>query len=75
MREAPSRISTRWLAEQMHDIMPPLIIGSLVTGIIVAIVANIGVRLIWRWHVSHHWKRRRQKRRQRRAQIEAELDN
>jgi uncharacterized protein (DUF2062 family) len=40
-----------------------------------AIVVNIGIRLIWRWHVSHNWKRRRQKRRQRRAQIEAEFDD
>ncbi len=23
VREAPSRISTRWIAEQMHDILPP----------------------------------------------------
>ncbi|GEN27523.1 hypothetical protein HVA01_11690 [Halovibrio variabilis] len=75
VREAPSRISTRWVAEQMHDIMPPLILGSLVTAVILAIVANIGVRLIWRWHVSHHWKRRRLKRRQRREQIEAEFDD
>ncbi|HAA46245.1 MAG: hypothetical protein XD36_0164 [Halomonas sp. 54_146] len=75
VREAPSRISTRWIAEQMHDIMPPLIVGSLFTAVILAIVANIGIRLIWRWHVSHNWKRRRLKRRQRRAQVEAEFDD
>ncbi|MBE0399195.1 DUF2062 domain-containing protein [Halomonas sp. FME1] len=75
VREAPSKISTHWIAEQMHDIMPPLIVGSLVTAIFLAIVANIGIRLIWRWHVSHNWKRRRLKRRQRRARIEAEFDD
>ncbi|BBI50268.1 hypothetical protein HORIV_26890 [Vreelandella olivaria] len=74
VREAPSRISTRWIAEQMHDIMPALVVGSLVTAVVLAIVVNIGIRLIWRWHVSHNWKRRRLKRRQRRAQIEAEFD-
>ncbi|MBS3666867.1 MULTISPECIES: DUF2062 domain-containing protein [Halomonadaceae] len=74
VREAPSRISTRWIAEQMHDIMPALVVGSLVTAVVLAIVVNIGIRLIWRWHVSHNWKRRRHKRRQRRAQIEAEFD-
>ncbi|WP_386083268.1 DUF2062 domain-containing protein [Vreelandella sp. F11] len=75
VREAPSRISTRWIAEQMHDIMPALVVGSLVTAVVLAIVVNIGIRLIWRWHVSHNWKRRRQIRRQRRAQIEAEFDD
>ncbi|CAN0551976.1 unnamed protein product [Ectocarpus sp. 12 AP-2014] len=75
VREAPSRISTRWIAEQMHDIMPPLIVGSLVTAIILAIFVNVAIRLIWRWHVSHNWKRRRLKRRQRRSQIETEFDD
>lgn len=75
VREAPSKISTHWIAEQMHDIMPPLIVGSLVTAFFLAIVANIGIRLIWRWHVSYNWKRRRLKRRQRRARIEAEFDD
>ncbi|MCB8889754.1 DUF2062 domain-containing protein [Vreelandella malpeensis] len=75
VREAPSRISTRWLAEQMHDIVPPLFLGSVVAAIIVAVLANIAIRLIWRWHVSHNWKRRRQKRRQRRARIESEFDD
>ena len=74
-REAPSRISTRWIAEQMHDILPPLLLGSLITAIVLAAVANIGIRLIWRWHVSHNWKRRRLKRRRRRARIESEFDD
>ena len=74
-REAPSRISTRWIAEQMHDILPPLLLGSLITAIVLAVVANIGIRLIWRWPVSHNWKRRRLKRRRRRARIESEFDD
>lgn len=74
-REAPSRISTRWLAEQMHDIMPALLLGSLVSALALALIANVAVRLIWRWHVSHHWKRRRQQRRLRRARVEAEFDD
>ncbi|MEC9304001.1 MAG: DUF2062 domain-containing protein [Pseudomonadota bacterium] len=72
-REAPSRISTRWIAEQMHDILPPLLLGSLITAIVLAVVANIGIRLIWRWHVSHNWKRRRRKITRRRARIETEF--
>ncbi|WP_193068243.1 DUF2062 domain-containing protein, partial [Halomonas sp. 3D7M] len=56
VREAPSRISTRWIAEQMHDILPPLMLGSLISALLSAMLANIVIRLIWRWHVSHHWK-------------------
>ncbi|MGP8290553.1 DUF2062 domain-containing protein [Vreelandella zhanjiangensis] len=75
VREAPTRISTRWIAEQMHDILPPLVVGSLVTAIVLALVANVGIRLIWRWHVSHNWKRRRQNRQRRRARVESEFDD
>ncbi|MFI0471466.1 DUF2062 domain-containing protein [Halomonas sp. HMF6819] len=74
VREAPSRISTRWLAEQMHDILPPLFLGSIVTAVVLAVLANVTIRLLWRWHVSYNWKRRRQKRRRRRAKIESEFD-
>ena len=75
VREAPTRISTRWIAEQMHDILPPLVVGSLVTAIVLALVANVGIRLIWRWHVSHNWKRRRQNRQRRRERVESEFDD
>lgn len=75
VREAPSRISTRWIAEQMHDILPPLMAGSLITAVVLAIIANVGIRLIWRWHVSHNWKRRHQKRQRRRAKIESQFDD
>lgn len=75
VREAPSRISTRWIAEQMHDIVPPLFLGSFVVAILLAIVANVAIRLIWRWHISQNWKRRRQKRRQRRARLESQFDD
>ncbi|WP_346799281.1 DUF2062 domain-containing protein [Halomonas sp. Bachu 37] len=75
LREPPSRISTRWIAEQMTDIMPALILGSLVTAVCLALVANVMIRLLWRWHVSRHWKLRRLKRRQRRERIESEFDD
>lgn len=75
VREAPVHLSTQWIAEQIHDILPALFLGSLISAVLLAVLANAGIRLIWRWHVSRHWKRRRQKRRQRRARIEAEFDD
>lgn len=75
VREAPVRLSTRWIAEQMHDILPALFVGSLISAVILAALANVAIRLIWRWHVSRHWRRRQRKRRQRRARIEAEFDD
>jgi len=75
VREAPSRISTRWIAEQMQDIMPALFLGSLISAVTLAIVANIAIRLIWRWNVSRNWRQRRVKRQLRRAKMESQFDD
>ncbi len=67
-REAPTRISTRWIAERMADILPALALGSVVSAVLLAVLANAVVRLLWRWRVSRSWKRRALKRRRRRLE-------
>ncbi|GHE22555.1 hypothetical protein GCM10017767_30760 [Halomonas urumqiensis] len=62
-REAPSRLSTRWIAEQMVDIMPALVVGSIVSAVVLAILGNLVIRLLWRWQVSRSWRQRRWRRR------------
>lgn len=66
-REAPDQLSTRWVAEQLLEILPTLALGSLVAAVAVGLAANLGVRLLWRWHVVRSWKRRRHRRRRRRG--------
>ncbi|MCE8015682.1 DUF2062 domain-containing protein [Halomonas sp. MCCC 1A17488] len=68
-REAPARISTRWIAERMADILPALALGSVATAIVLAILANLLVRLVWRWRISRSWKQRTLKRRLRRRDM------
>ena len=62
-REVPERLSTRWIAEQMADILPALAVGSVVSAIVLALLGNLMIRLIWRWHVSRSWKARHRRRR------------
>ncbi|WP_148254687.1 DUF2062 domain-containing protein [Aidingimonas lacisalsi] len=61
-REAPDQLSTRWVAEQMLDILPALAIGSIVSAVIAGLLGNITIRLIWRWQVSRSWRRRKRRR-------------
>ncbi|RDB43766.1 DUF2062 domain-containing protein [Halomonas sp. DQ26W] len=70
VREAPTRISTRWIAERMADILPALALGSLVSAIVFAIVGNVLIRLVWRWQISRSWKQRALRRRQARLDRE-----
>ncbi len=66
-REAPDRLSTRWIAEQMADILPALAVGSVVSAIVLAVLGNLAIRLIWRWQISRSWQARRRRRRRRPA--------
>ncbi|MDR9439446.1 MAG: DUF2062 domain-containing protein [Halomonas sp.] len=66
VRQAPERISTRWIAEQLVDILPTLALGSLVAAVAIAALANLAIRLVWRWQVSRSWKARARRRRRHR---------
>lgn len=63
VREAPDRISTHWIAEQLVDILPALALGSLVAAVVIAALAHLTIRLVWRWQVSRSWKARTRRRR------------
>lgn len=63
--DPPSRISTRWMAEQLQGILPSLLLGAILMAIALGILGNVCVRLIWRWHVSRQWVMRRQRYRRR----------
>ncbi|NAW35085.1 DUF2062 domain-containing protein [Halomonas alimentaria] len=62
-RDAPERLSPYWIAERLGDILPSLALGSVVTAVALALVANLAVRLLWRWQISRSWKARHRRRR------------
>ncbi|WP_280546733.1 MULTISPECIES: DUF2062 domain-containing protein [unclassified Halomonas] len=66
VRQAPERLSTHWIAEQLMDILPSLALGSLVAAVVIAALANLVIRLVWRWQVSRSWKARARRRRRHR---------
>lgn len=63
-RQVPDQLSVHWIAAKMADILPPLMLGSLVAAVSVGLLGNLIIRLIWRWHVARNWKRRARRRRQ-----------
>ncbi len=52
-------LSLTWLTAQLAVVWQPLLLGSLVCGIVSGIVGFIVVRLYWRWRVSRQWKKSR----------------
>lgn len=51
-------LSVEWFSAQIHAIWKPLYLGSLVMGLLLALVGYAGVRLAWRWHVVRRFKAR-----------------
>lgn len=56
------RLEWAWVAEQGSAILLPLILGSLICGVILGGLGYGVIRLIWRWHVINNWEKRKLKR-------------
>lgn len=61
------RIDFDWLADQFSQIWLPLVLGSLVCGVVSGALAYVIVRIGWRIHVVKRWRARQRERSQRSA--------
>ncbi len=58
-------LSWSWLNARLDLIWRPLLVGSLLSGVLFGSLGYFVVNLLWRWRVSRQWrKRKRQRRRQ-----------
>ncbi|MFI4938129.1 MAG: DUF2062 domain-containing protein [Candidatus Berkiellales bacterium] len=55
-------LTLRWIKQEFNTVGLPLLVGSLVCGIVLAILGNIAVRLFWRWNVIQAWNKRQKRR-------------
>ena len=52
-------LSWAFLFDQMTQIGPPLLFGSLVCGLFFALLGYFAIRILWRYSVVRSWKQRR----------------
>lgn len=55
--------SLHWFLKEIDTVGPPLLVGSLICGTLLAILGNLVVQFYWRWSVRKAWRKRAQKRR------------
>jgi len=48
-----------WLMRELGAIWEPFLLGCLIFSTVSAILGYIVVRGLWRWHVSHNWRKRK----------------
>ncbi|WP_020210370.1 DUF2062 domain-containing protein [Gilvimarinus chinensis] len=68
--DAPSLASSSehnwaWVMEEFSQIWKPLLLGSVLTGIVVGGLGYITMQLFWRWHVVRAWEKRKREREER----------
>ncbi len=62
-RSLPDELSWDWISNQLSTLWQPLLLGSLLLGLILAALGYCLTMGYWRWWVARQWKRRREQRR------------
>lgn len=60
-------LSVEWMLNELGELWAPLFVGSLTTGLVLAVISYFSMHLAWRLHVAHNWKKRRINRLRRQA--------
>ncbi len=54
-------LSWHWFSQQAGLVLAPLLLGSIMCGISLAVLGYWLVRLLWYYHLVHHWHKRKQR--------------
>ncbi|MDO8862394.1 DUF2062 domain-containing protein [Haliea sp. E1-2-M8] len=59
---AEFEMTVAWISARIGMLWQPLLLGSLLCGLLFGSLGYTAVNLFWRWHVSRQWRRRKQHR-------------
>lgn len=62
-RTMPMELSLTWLSAEIQHLWQPLLVGSLLIGVIAALIGYSATMLYWRLWVYRNWQRRKMRRR------------
>ncbi|MEH6628572.1 MAG: DUF2062 domain-containing protein [Motiliproteus sp.] len=55
-------LSLEWITQGVSQIWWPLLLGSLICGVLFAGISYLAIRYLWLWRVSQNWNNRRARR-------------
>lgn len=55
-------LTLEWIVHSMEQYGKPYLLGCLILAALSSLLGNLFVRLLWRYHVRSHWKKRKSKR-------------
>jgi len=62
VRDFQFELSTHWIMGELGVIWQPFLLGCFVSGLGLALLGNLSIRLFWRLYVGRNWLKRRQDR-------------
>ncbi|NIB41261.1 DUF2062 domain-containing protein [Pseudomaricurvus alkylphenolicus] len=60
--EFTMELSWEWFSTEFTKLWQPLVVGSLLAGLVVGCLGYISMQLFWRWHVVRNWEKRKARR-------------
>ncbi|MDH0649887.1 DUF2062 domain-containing protein [Pseudomonas sp. GD03858] len=57
-RTLPDEITVDWVTDQLATIWQPFLLGSVVCGVVLGVLAYFTTMGYWRWWVGRQWRRR-----------------
>lgn len=61
-RQLPDELTWEWISGELSTLWQPFLLGSVVVGLVLGVIAYFGVMMYWRWWMSRQWARRKKKR-------------
>jgi hypothetical protein len=58
-RHLPDELTWEWISGELSTLWQPFLLGSVVVGLVLGILAYFLVMLYWRWWVARQWRRRK----------------
>jgi len=57
--EIEFHVTMEWFSTRLIEIWQPFLLGSIVVGLVIAIIGTISIRLLWRLHIISNLKKRK----------------
>ncbi|MDB6445461.1 MULTISPECIES: DUF2062 domain-containing protein [Pseudomonas] len=61
-RTLPDELTWAWITDQLSTLWRPFLLGSVVTGLVLGVLAYFVTMSYWRWWVARQWKKRKKRR-------------
>jgi uncharacterized protein (DUF2062 family) len=55
-------MSWEWFRSEFPNLWQPLLLGSLITGVVMGSAGYLAMQIFWRWQVMRNWEQRKAQR-------------